>query len=357
MRASSFGYSPCCVYTEPQTSDSPDAYWKSEHLKTIRKQLLDGKFPSGCSLCKYHKSQNSYVQSTQFDIMHFYNPVDVNVDVGNITGLPVAVEYKPTNRCNLMCRMCRPSDSDMIEKEAKKHQLSNFYNDYQYPKIEAGIVEEYIIKNNIKNVYVLGGETALDSKAITFLEKLDKNIFIQSTTNATTLNKKYTSLFKDIHLVISIDGVNSTYEYIRTNAIWNNTEKNILHILNVDKPKSVRFNFVMTPYNIFNLVDSLLWFDSLQNKSSMKFRVYFSDSDDYKTKLGALLEDDVDSVLDQLYTSNILKTERLFDVINILQNHQHDPKAYEMFVQYNNKIDSIRKTTLLSLDQRFANYV
>lgn len=357
MRASSFGYSPCCVYTEAQSAESPDAYWKSEHLKTIRKQLLDGQFPSGCSLCKYNKDHGTYVQTTQFDTMYFYNHVEINVEKGNTTGLPVAVEYKPSNRCNLACRMCRPSDSDMIEKEAKKYNLINRYNDNKYPKIDPTPVEDYIIANKIKKVAVLGGETALDTKAIAFLEKLDKSVRIQSTTNATTLNKKYAAMFKDINLVLSVDGVGKTYEYIRTNAKWHITEQNIYTIFNTYTPKTVCINFVMTPYNVFNLEESLLWFDRLENTTRKPFNVYFSDSDDYVTKLNVVLDKHIDSVVDQLYASSIKKTERLFEVLRILQGQQHDEQAHKKFVEYNNKIDSIRKTNLLDLDERFASYV
>lgn len=319
--------------------------------------MLDGKFPNGCSLCKYHKATNQYMQTKQFETIHFYNPVDVNIETGNETNAPIAVEYKPSNRCNLMCRMCRPSDSDMIEKEANTHSLLDRYNDHKYPTIEMQGVEEYIITNKIKKVSVLGGETALDQKAIAFLEKLDKDVFIQSTTNATVINKRYSSLFKDLNLVISVDGINKTYEYIRTNAKWHITEKNILYILNEERPKSVWFSVVLMPYNIFNIRDMLLWFDWLEQNSSTKFDVYFCDSDDYKTKLNVLLNEDVDSVLDQLYTSNISLTKRLQDVLDILQHHKHSATAHAEFKDYNNKLDKIRHTNLLSLDQRFANYV
>lgn len=366
VRASSFGHAPCCVYTEPQQSKSLEEYWTSDHIKNIREQLLEGKFPSGCSLCVYNIENKSYVQTEQFDRFYKNNPVELNVDTGNERNAPTAIEYKVSNKCNLKCRMCRPSDSNLIYDEAKKHNLEHFYNDETYPEIDTSDVVDYIVDKDIPLVYVLGGETVLDPRSITALKKLkahNPNVNLQTTTNATYYNKKFFDELKgftNLTLVLSIDGVGKAYEYVRTNAKWDMVESVVYKILQNVDAKLIRINMVITPYNAFALKDTLEWLDkvdAIAKRLGKNFSAYFSDSDDYKTRLSVLQDKHIEQILDSLYCKDVQKTQRFNDVVSILEKVQHDPDNLETFKQFNNALDNIRKTKLTDLDIRFEEYI
>lgn len=366
VRASSFGHAPCCVYTEPQQSKSLDEYWTSDHIKNIREQLLDGKYPSGCSLCVYNIQNQSYVQIEQFDRFYKNNPVEINVQTGNERNAPTAIEYKVSNKCNLKCRMCRPSDSNLIYEEAKKHNLEHFYNDETYPEIDTSDVVDYIVNKDIPLVYVLGGETVLDPRSIVALKKLkanNPNINLQTTTNATYYNKKFFDELKgftNLTLVLSIDGVGKAYEYVRTNAKWEMVETVVYKILHNVDAKLIRINMVITPYNAFALKDTLLWLDKIEDVAARlgkNFSVYFSDSDDYKTRLNVLKDKHLVQIMDSLFSKDIKKLQRINDVLNILEKVQHNQNNFKTFVEFNNTLDAIRKTRLTDLDVRFEEYI
>lgn len=366
VRASSFGHAPCCVYAEPQQSESLEQYWNSDHIKKIREQLLDGQYPSGCSLCVYNIERNSYVQVEQFDRFYKNNPVKIDIEKGNERGAPTAIEYKVSNKCNLKCRMCRPSDSNLIYDEAKKHNLEHFYNDKEYPEISTDDVVDYIIEKDVPLVYVLGGETVLEPKSVDALKRLkahNPDVNLQTTTNATYYNKKFFEELKgftNLTLVLSIDGVGKAYEYVRTNAKWEMTESVTNKILETVDAKLIRINMVITPYNVFALKDTLVWLDKLEDKAKFlnkNFSAYFSDSDDYKTRLNVLYDHHVEEVLDSLYTKDIRKSHRLESVLNILDQIKHDPDNLKEFKLFNNALDDIRKTKLTDLDIRFKDYI
>ena len=77
------------------------------------------------------------------------------------------------------------------------------------------------------------------------LEEIDKSgkaseVGVRFTTNATfPLTKEWINLlkkFKHVKFIYSVNGIKSRYEYIRQNANWNDTLKNILYNLKIGSP-------------------------------------------------------------------------------------------------------------------------
>ena len=63
-------YSPCYTYTEKQKT-SPLEYLNGDHLKNIKKQLLNGEVPSGCVHCK--KREDLGLKSTRESFLRSKN--------------------------------------------------------------------------------------------------------------------------------------------------------------------------------------------------------------------------------------------------------------------------------------------
>jgi sulfatase maturation enzyme AslB (radical SAM superfamily) len=340
---------PCCV--AKRIDASPKTYWESNELKDVRSQLLNNEFPTICSCCRIQKNKGLPAEKDIWDREFNKNPIPINIDTGNDTHNPLYLDYRPSHVCNLKCRMCTPYSSTLLEKETKENpELLEWM---PLPNSDIDSFDEftdYINGMKFKKVKLLGGEPSIEEKAITFLEKLDKQTPLRITTNGTNLNKKFQSIlafFNDLNINFSIDATGKTYEYIRTNASWNKTSNYVQTAIKNNIAKRFTFNIVLTPYNIFDIINLLKWTNQFKNVN-----LYIVESGVALTSLSAVHPEDIDFVLQSLY-----KTPINDDVISILENATFDDEIHKSFVRYNNTLDKIRKTRLIDLDSRFSKYV
>ena len=352
------GYAPCCV-SKKFDSAGPEEFWSGEDLSRIRRDLLNGEFPDSCSICA--KRVNSGLSS---DVDYWNNEYD-SVGRPDITGLhpidPLILDYRPSNQCNLKCRMCGSAASSSIENEVKQNpELAKWYGS---PKTELDINDKmirYISKLNLVKVKILGGEPSIDPGVWDFINvasNLKKKPTLKITTNGTSLNPNFISLlnrFDKLEVTFSVDAIGDTYDYIRTNARWKNTEKNILNFMKSSKCK-ISFNVVLTPFNIFSLNPLIDWFHNLRF-SGYQFKVNFDDSDDASTSLDAVLPEHIDDALNSLNMKS-LKDIGGLELVKILENAAFNPAAHESFKKFAAALDRIRKTGMTDLDDRFIEYV
>jgi hypothetical protein len=87
----------------------------------------------------------------------------------------------------------------------------------------------------------------------------------------------------------------------------------------------------------------------------------FDDSESNYTSLSAVLETDLLYVINEV--ENYLATvdpkfqEIVSELPFLLKSVQFNSDNYKKFKNYNNLLDNVRQTSLLSLDERFSNYV
>ena len=109
----------CChVFDEPDPwprLDFTKGIYTQAH-KDVRRQLLSEVWPSVCSKCKIVE-QNGGKSPRQMALERFGFP-----KTKHLTYLDISF----TNTCNLACRMCKPSDSSLLEELYKdKEKLSH----------------------------------------------------------------------------------------------------------------------------------------------------------------------------------------------------------------------------------------
>lgn len=369
MYATSTGqYAPCCV-SKTIHSHSPVEFWTSNSMQDIRLKMMQQEWPESCSYCQTKQTKNLGNDIKIWDDSFNSVKADVEITNGNNTGGPLFLDYRPSNICNLKCRMCTPQSSSQIEKEIIENPILNNWFTLDNNKINNfDVFLEYTSNLNLKKIKILGGEPTIDESTILFLEKIINNNrelpILRFTTNGTNLNtrfRKIMSFFPEVRVNFSIDGTEKVYEYIRTNANWHKTKKNIENVFKKNLASQYVFNTLLMPYNIFHLTDLLEWYYELYKKG-YKFNLYFDTSDITFTSLSAVLPEDIDYAIESTkrffehIDPSFIVIDGMSNLLPLLNTSKFNKYAHNQFKQYNLNLDDIRKTKLLDIDKRFINY-
>lgn len=358
-------YAPCCVAKkETYKNIDPKDYWTSKEMQEIRQSLLDQKWPNKCEFCKIKEDKGIKSETWIWDKHIQKTNVELNIEYGNSTKGPLFLDYRPSNVCNLKCRMCVPNASSQITKEFQTFtEMQQWFSAPEKTVKNFDLFKDFTKEISLKQIKILGGEPTVDPLVLEFLEEIAANYkelpSLRFTTNGTNFNKRFQeviSKFTDIHIVFSIDAVGDTYEYVRTNANWEKTKRNIETILDKKIARIYGFNIVIMPYNIFNITDLLSWFRELENRGFI-FETFFDLSEGYTTDMRSVLPDDLNYAKEQIVNWNKDSHRDVTDILSLLDTVKFDQKYFDHFKQYNSSLDKIRKTNLVNLHERFQKYV
>ena len=282
------------------TTANLDESRNSELMKRVRKNMIAGEWSPECKRCKVEES-NGLSSNRHYSLAWWEMTLD---DVKNDTSddgtidinrFPViSYDMRFGNICNLACRMCGPTESHTWYEQwsayTGKDSFHDTHGEVQLIRNSVGrlTTSDYDwhdstnfwtqIENNldnIRNVYMAGGEPLLIERHYEFLEKcidrdVAKNIKLEYNTNITTLPKRVLGLwkkFKQVELGVSIDGFDKVVEYQRWPAKWSQLYSNLKKLNSMVATES---NFkcwltvTVTAYNALHIADFVEWklFDS-----------------------------------------------------------------------------------------------
>tara|TARA_Y100000389_G_C17468988_1_gene528484 strand:- start:1263 stop:2588 length:1326 start_codon:yes stop_codon:yes gene_type:complete len=266
----------------------------AELLKEVRTSMMKGEWHSECERCRQEElngvqSRRGYENDDWGHIMDgalsntqedgTINPDDFDIDYFDI---------RYGNFCNLKCRMCGPTDShtwyddfvnmhdkttykdthDLITltKNAKGKWSTDQYDWFKNSNYYWNNFEKYT--NNVKRMYIVGGEPLIIEEHIESLERLvqsgrAKDIEIEYNTNLTNVTDRILKLwesFKQIRVGVSIDGYGDVLEYQRAPIKWKLLYRNMQRLdQNLDINLKCWFTFTVTPYNVLHLPEFMRW--------------------------------------------------------------------------------------------------
>jgi len=169
------------------------------------------------------------------------------------------VDIRWSNLCNFACVYCNP---DFSSKWASEHGVVMLTPvDQQVEKFK-----QYIFKHapQLKHVYLAGGEPLLMKENLEFLELLKQvnpNVNLRINTNLSKVDTKIFELiceFKNVHWIVSVESMESEYEYIRHGGSWTDFSANLKSIQQL--PHKITFNmlhFLLNYMSIFECVEFL----------------------------------------------------------------------------------------------------
>lgn len=251
---------------------SIDEAFNSEEYKQLRNDMLSGKENDICKIC-YNMEKwgsESYRQKANREMKSDHN-IEVEEVIKNtlVTGHKnpnfIKLDLRPSNICNFKCRTCSSDFSTRwVEEEKVWIKENGFeYSESQFKTIEKSFEISQSSIQNLREIYIAGGESLYMEEMYKFLERLEnkKNIRLSIHTNFSIIKfKKYDifELLKDFSRVmffISIDGIGEVGEYVRTGFDYNIFCKNMKKLLKIQKeyPNIMHnFHYTSSILNVFH---------------------------------------------------------------------------------------------------------
>lgn len=223
-----------------------EEHWNSEHMKSVRKRLLNGENIPECQVCNSNLL-NLYTYRQYFTdnlFPHKIPDILANTDDdGHTTLKPISYDYRIYNLCNFKCRMCGEQLSSSWETEKRVMNMWNPKTDvWMIPenkqKIEdfqSTVIEQELwdaVNNKtIEEIYWVGGEPLMYDIHWEVMKSLvdsghSKNVVVRYNTNLSRITYKGNNLydllphFKRVNICASMDATGEVAEYIRSGLKW-----------------------------------------------------------------------------------------------------------------------------------------
>ena len=283
-------------YIDDEDADKESTYnpgtlkdhWNSEYMKSIRKNLMEGKEISQCTVCN-DKLLNISVYRDYFNKSLFPNKIDEAFDKtredGHTEMLPISFDYRVRNLCNFKCRMC--GDQLSSSWEAERRQMGDYdaegHTDFWALKENKPAIENFqkevaeaelweaVKSGRIEEIYWVGGEPLMWEIHWQVMEylidnDLAKNVWIRYNTNFSRTTYKHWDLremlphFKTVQICASIDGVGENVEYVRHGIKWDSWIKNFKDFLFLNEKYGeygIAFDLTITTPGLFCLKEML----------------------------------------------------------------------------------------------------
>jgi len=161
---------------------------------------------------------------------------------------PIRFDVRLSDKCNLECKMCCPSNSSRITQlieKMKSKGINNSFSERLYPgESQAQFISKYLnATDSITECLFAGGEPFITPEFLEICDSLisqgrSNSIYLQILTNLTVLNEtllhKLTQ-FKSVELCCSIDSIEEEFEFQRWPAKWKTCKENLEQLIDFTK--------------------------------------------------------------------------------------------------------------------------
>lgn len=226
-------------------------------FNNIVSKLDSGEFPESCFRCKLDEDKGIRSKRQYYDEVPMVAPDDFMIDISM------------GNFCNLKCRMCNPRNSTQWYNEHKQLVNLNLIDekiDNKAYNLQSNDIDKLVnfistVKGNVF-IELKGGEPLVMPETEQLVSKFltlpnANKITLLIVTNGTvvpTWISDVADALKELQLIVSIDGVGKTFDYIRGNKkfSYNQCIKNVKKF-SKHSNINLRFNVVAQNLNVHQL--------------------------------------------------------------------------------------------------------
>jgi pyruvate-formate lyase-activating enzyme len=328
--------------------------WSTDPAFTpIRNNMLAGiKMPDTCNIC-YEREELGQESARQFESLEWVIDLQLKTeqDLKNVK-YPVLYEIRPSNKCNIMCRMCDDNHSHLIEEENKKIGFPITTDqwrmqDFPYDKIDF---------DTAKRIYWAGGEPTVMPEFYSFLRRCiaqkQTNFDLNIGTNGVKISDTLLNLLKEFPRVtfcISFDGYKKVNDYIRWGSNFDVLRANCFRIL--EQGHKLAFQTVFSMYNATRIHEIFEFYD----RDFPGCNALIQPAGMVDSYIGPWHHPLKEQVLEsmykcretQVYYNNGRNTTAFIEeMIERYTNHKCSQEIVKLFFEYNDKLDQSRNSRL-----------
>ena len=345
----------CQKNSTPLTKIESIIDWSTDPaFMPIRNNMIDGILnPDKCFGC-YEREKLSGESTRNFESLEWA----INLKLTNKEDLknikhPVLYEIRPSNKCNMMCRMCNDRHSHLIEQENKKIGFPITtdrwkFQDFPYHKIDF---------STVNRIYWAGGEPTIMPEFYAFLrrciEQNQTNFDLSIGTNGQKISNLLLDLldeFPRVNFSVSFDGYKKINDYIRWGSDYDTVRQNCFRML--EKGHHLAFQTVPSIYNATRLHEVYEFYD----REFPGCNTLAQPAGLISHYLGPWHNPLRQQVLESMYRCKDTKvyhncgrnSNHLVDeIIDHYENYECDLDLLARFFQYNDKLDQSRSSCLI----------
>lgn len=251
---------PCCIWTGVPMGNlhisSFNQIWNGREFKKLRREMMEGKRPSGCQKCFLledigTKSPRWYAYRKYLSTMDTI--ADETAGTGYDANFTIECwDIRFSNKCNLSCRMCGPEASTAWYKDSVI-AFGKDYTDSVKARVNTKEVSQKLLDyllthlDVVTEIYFVGGEPLIMPEHYKVLDSVLENkytdIYLRYNTNLTTLGAndkaiEYWTKLKNqgnrIEVGLSLDAIGPVAEYQRHGCQWQKVADNLKKLLEAD---------------------------------------------------------------------------------------------------------------------------
>lgn len=257
---------------------SLDAVMNSSYMKEMRKGMMTGQWHQACTRCfeseKLGGTSRRQIENSRYEELIPDLVAQTREDYSIPTKIKFA-DYRLGNLCNLQCRMCNPRSSIMWIKEWNEMKSPNSgelmsseaeaeYRGYDWIDSDFLLNEFKSKVHELDTLHFAGGEPLITKQMARMLEicveeGVASKILLTYNTNLTKLPERVLELwksFREVRLLVSVDGYGPVNDYIRMPIKWSVIEKNLRFLdsrTEEFKISEILLSTTVQAYNILNL--------------------------------------------------------------------------------------------------------
>jgi len=346
-----------CPKSETPIKKSEDIInWQTDAEYTIiRNKMIAGEYqPEHCFDC-YDRELEGQESTRQFETLEWTRRLNIKtIDDFKKYQSPIYYEFRPSNKCNVLCRTCDSTRSHLIKKEYKQIGIPVNTITFQNP-----IPYKTIDWQNLEKIYFAGGEPTVMPEFYDFLKKsiekgkTDFELYIG--TNGQFFSKNLLDLldqFSKVCFSFSYDGHKSTNDYIRWGTHFS-TVVNNSRILR-DRGHTIALQTVFSMYSISRMHEVFEFFDQEYPTSGLLVQVAGGYNDIFMPFNHPFPELVLESMEKCKKTNTYYQNGRsIKSMIDLLHNY-YSNKNYKInkeklkeFFDFNDQLDQSRNSKLV----------
>lgn len=267
---------PCCLtstynyFAGDLNTQSIDQIWNSDNMKSLRKEMMEGKEPEICSKC-FSREKVTGESGRIYHIRDFPEVVDKVPEITEPDGTCTTMELKYwdfrfSNLCNFKCRSCGPRYSSAWVPDARAMGIADQEKVWSIEQVgnkpNYDFLKDQI--NTVQRIYFAGGEPLLMDEHWKILDMLVENrrfdVRLAYNTNCSVLTygKKnvmdYWAMWEwgKVEVWPSIDEIGARAELIRSGTVWPKVEQNLKDLTKL-KNIIMRPGITVGAWNVFRL--------------------------------------------------------------------------------------------------------